>query len=373
MSPSDREYTSFIERKRFLNLNGLRFLCIAAVLWHHSNLSVIAGEWLTLSLRGFLGVDFFFVLSGFLITTLILREMRDTGKFSIKNFYYRRALRILPPYFLLLFIVIGIYVVIKGKYNYLSIVPAYFLFGANFIVEHIPTLDITWSLSVEEQYYLLWPALMLLLPRRWWVPTLCALVAINVGIMLIGQARGEPVGIRTELFFFKMPNSSYAPILLGSLLAVMLDSARGFAIMKGIVGFRASTLVFMALLLLALLASPDDLRGWPNLILHVLMTLTLASLVVREDAYGSSFLRLPWVARVGEISYGIYLYHLLAAEFARIALLKLGLQPLGFVNLIIYVAASIAMAELSFRFLESRALALRHRFTTPAVGGRATA
>jgi peptidoglycan/LPS O-acetylase OafA/YrhL len=158
------EYPEFATRKRFANLDGLRFICILAVLWHHGPQAREYDQSSLLS-QGFLGVDFFFVLSGFLITTLLLREQSSTGEISLVKFYWRRAIRIFPPYFLLVFTMAVLAMGVKGEWHYISVLPAYIVFSSNFIVDHIPNLDPTWSLAVEEQYYLLWP---LLLFRFWW-------------------------------------------------------------------------------------------------------------------------------------------------------------------------------------------------------------
>jgi peptidoglycan/LPS O-acetylase OafA/YrhL len=358
----DSSYAEFISRKIFANLNGLRFICIVAVLWHHSPLQDHFRSSYILAGRGFLGVDFFFVLSGFLITSLILREMRRTGSFSLKNFYIRRSLRILPAYLLLLAIVIGIYVVIKGERKYLDIVPAYLFFGANFISDHIPTLSITWSLSVEEQYYLLWPLLLLLLPSRFLIPALVAAIAVNLGLMLVELSSGTPVGWKTDNFHFKLPNSTYTPILLGSLLAVLLNAQQSFKYVARALNFRGSDALTLAALVLLLFIFPSDLRGWPNLAIHIVMTAVLAALVVTEKGYLAAFFQNRQVARIGEISYGIYLYHLLADHAVRVVLAKAGMGDQIWIHLLAYCVASIAVAEMSFRYYESWFLNQRGRF-----------
>ncbi|WP_174280143.1 acyltransferase family protein [Sphingomonas bacterium] len=93
---------AFRRRKHFDGLNGLRALAILAVIWHHC----YTGRVVALG-RGFLGVDLFFVLSGFLIMTLLLRERAATGRLSLPRFWVRRALRLFPPYYLLLAITAG--------------------------------------------------------------------------------------------------------------------------------------------------------------------------------------------------------------------------------------------------------------------------
>ena len=161
---ASQAHRAYLERTRFGALDGLRALAILAVLIHHSALAQEGGAWS----RGFLGVDLFFVISGFLITTLLLRERDRAGAISLRGFYWRRALRILPLYYLVVTLA-GIYFVIgRGHLEALQIWPAYYLFFANFLTEHIPTLYPTWSLSMEEQFYLIWPLVMIWLPPRYW-------------------------------------------------------------------------------------------------------------------------------------------------------------------------------------------------------------
>lgn len=167
-------YRRYKDASFFGSLNGIRFLCIIAVMWHHSPMSsMLSGEFPLLG-RGFLGVDFFFVLSGFLITTLLLREEERQGRFSLANFYRRRALRIVPPYFLLITAVAGYYVVWKGQEHLAPLVPYYYLFLSNFLIDDIPLLTITWLLAVEEQYYLMWSLLLLLVTTGGCVSRSCS-------------------------------------------------------------------------------------------------------------------------------------------------------------------------------------------------------
>src|SRR4051812_26016871 len=97
------EHTRFINANKFGSLDGLRAIAILAVLWHHHANYAVPG-W-TFTNRGFLGVDLFFIISGFLIVTLLLREIRQTTTLRLRNFYVRRILRIFPPYYLVLLVV----------------------------------------------------------------------------------------------------------------------------------------------------------------------------------------------------------------------------------------------------------------------------
>ncbi|WP_425044299.1 acyltransferase family protein [Primorskyibacter sp. S87] len=353
---SETRFRAYRETRRFANLDGLRFICITMVMWHHAQ-PIEKGAVRFLDL-GFLGVDFFFVLSGFLITTLLLREVDQYGRFSLKNFYIRRALRIVPVYFFVVSCVSLYYIVLDGQSELAKLVPYYFLFLSNFLVDHIPLLSITWSLSVEEQYYLLWPLLLLLLPVRVLLPVGIALVIVNVagGLGLFG--RDPPV---LGPLRFALPNATYAPIILGSLLALLMNRERGFAVLFRLLGRRWTALAGFAVLLILFQIVPEDIRGLPNLAIHLTMTSTLAALVLREDNTLLGFLQNSVLARIGAISYGIYLYHLIGLDIVNRVFAKLGAENLWIV-FFVYYAVSVAIAEFSFRTLEAYFQNLRPKF-----------
>lgn len=341
-------YDDYRSVKHFANLDGLRFLCIAMVVWHHAIPIDLPG--IKLEDRGFLGVDFFFVLSGYLITTLLLRETARYGNFSLRDFYIRRAIRIIPVYFFVVSFVGFYFIVVDGQRQYLELLPYYYLFLSNFLVSDIPTLDPTWSLSVEEQYYLVWPALLLLLSKRLVVPVLALLIVGNVAIMTGWVWTPEPM--TAGPLIFKMPNSTYAPILMGSLAAIVLHNQSAFEKIAPFVSHRVAPLVGFCLLLIAMEFLPGDLRGIPNFILHSIMTLLLMALVIKERNVFSPVLTNRAISRVGAISYGIYLYHLLVLDVTHRALAVLELSSPWLV-LFTYAIGSYIVAEMSFRTLEA--------------------
>jgi peptidoglycan/LPS O-acetylase OafA/YrhL len=331
----------------FANLDGLRFVCIAMVLWHHAIPIDLPN--LKLEGRGFLGVDFFFVLSGYLITTLLLREASRSGSFSLRDFYIRRAIRIIPVYFFVVSAVALYYIVLKGERQYLELVPYYYLFLSNYLVDHIPALTPTWSLSVEEQYYLIWPLLLMVLPARWIVATLALLIALNV-LMLTGWfALPAPISIGPLLL--RMPNSSYAPILMGSLAAVILHRRSLFDRIWPMASNWFAPLLGVVSLIVAAELLPSDLRGVPYFVIHSIMMFIVISLVVKERNVFSGFLTNRLVARIGVISYGICLYHMVARELTEKALAVLG-APNPWFLLLGYSVVTYVIAEVSFRTLE---------------------
>lgn len=354
------DHDQYLKVRFFGSLNGLRFFCIFAVLWHHAPIWTQLSDPPRTLTRGFLGVDFFFVLSGFLITTLLLREEARAGRFSLKGFYWRRILRIVPVYFLVVSAISFYYIGIKGMSEFLELVPYYYLFLSNFLVEDIPMLAPTWSLSVEEQYYLVWPMLLLLVPRRAIFPVLIGLIALNL-VVVTGTLR--LVGIQPLEFHplvFKMFTATYAPILIGSGLAVLLHKHEYFWRLALVFGSKWSSPVMFSILIILIQTLPEDMTGWPNLILHLTMASCLASIVIREDHHLRSVFEWPPFIRVGEVSYGVYLYHLIGLHIATIGLAKLGTQE-GWLIFIVYSAISIFIAELSFRFYESYFLKLRYK------------
>jgi len=355
---ASQAHHAYLERAHFGALDGLRALAIGAVLIHHSALATTAGPWS----RGFLGVDLFFVISGFLITTLLLRERTRDGRISLRGFYRRRALRILPLYYLLVTCVGAYFVLGGGNTDAAVLWPAYYLFLANFLTDHIPTLYPTWSLSMEEQFYLLWPLLMVWLPSRLWGLVLALGVALNVvavtgalGVLGIHAINWGPLWLH-------LPDATYAPLLLGAGLALALNDGRSFALLWRLLGYRAVPLVLLALLLALLFGLlPQTLAGLPYLAVHLAMTGWLASLVLREDSWLHPMLRLTPLARIGKVSYGIYLLHLLVLHAAGILANTLKLPQDSAAFLVLYWGGTLLLAELSFRNYESYFLRLRHK------------
>jgi len=357
---SQPSYDAYRQTKHFGSLNGLRFICIFAVLWHHAPVWTAISDAPQILKSGFLGVDFFFVLSGFLITTLLLREEERDGTFSLKGFYWRRSLRILPVYFLIVTALAIYFIGIKGQTELLELLPFYYLFLSNFLATDIPMLAPTWSLSVEEQYYLVWPLLLLVTPRRYILHVLIGLIALNlVAVSGVLRVIGI-VPIEIGPLVIKMFTATYAPILIGSGLAIVLHNRSGFDRLRQIVGYKAAAPITFALVLIVIHFRPADVTGWPNLLIHTAMALCLASLVIREDHAMTRVLNFRPIVRVGEISYGVYLYHLIGLHIARVGLAKIGLEG-DWTVFLVYTVISLLISEVSFRYYEQPFLALRHR------------
>src|SRR5215210_240487 len=206
---TDQLLTDFKSTRGFNALQQLRTISVLLVLAYHMQ------DPLWGPLRGFLGVTVFFVISGFLITTLLLREEARTGSVSLKRFYIRRVFRILPIYYLtfLLFAVLILGLGLGSEVDRFEDALPYFVSYQNEFAPAAP-FGHSWSLAIEEKYYLAWPLLAFaIVPLRRYRPAVASgLLGVAVLSELVGLSYA-PI---------------YAPILAGCILAILMNDASGF-------------------------------------------------------------------------------------------------------------------------------------------------
>jgi peptidoglycan/LPS O-acetylase OafA/YrhL len=357
-------HATYLTTKHFASLDGVRCLCILAVIWHHCPHPAGGAKLLD---RGFLGVDMFFVLSGFLIVTLLLRERTRTGRINLKNFYVRRTLRIFPIYYLQLFVLALAMLALKPgttmARDFWADFPYLVTYTANWITITAVNLAILWSLATEEQFYLAWPSIERFLPPRAVVFVIVAFLGLNqlVNFGLLDARLERWFGPR----FLRLPiiEATFTPIILGVVLAHMLDRPRPYAAIVRLLGARWSPLVVFAGLLALCEYEPADISGLPRLLTQLTMAALLASLVVREDHAARPILSFGPIARLGAISYGMYLYHQWGVHVVREVFERTRASD----HLVFFCAAVVVTAlvsELSFRLIESPLLGLKGRFSS---------
>jgi peptidoglycan/LPS O-acetylase OafA/YrhL len=345
-------YSTYVETRSFGSLDGLRALSVAGVVWFHTT-GDLPG-WLALR-RGFLGVDFFFILSGFLIVTLLLRERRRSGTISLRDFYIRRTLRIAPAYWAMLLFV-GCVAFLKRGHESVGIrhdFPYALLYISN-LVAMASLLSITWSLSTEEQFYLIVPAL------QKYVPRLFPYVLLPIAYVIVSL---PPFGFLPNVHmpgFFRQ--TTFGPILLGVMLAHVLNHPRGWAIAAKVLRSPLSPAFALALVALTLCYPGADISGWPRIAIHASLLILLASCVVREKHVLLPVLSCWPLRRIGAVSYGIYLYHLLAYWPVSKLFERVGVQS-KYVLFVGVAALSWLAAELSYRLIERRFLVLKKQFS----------
>jgi peptidoglycan/LPS O-acetylase OafA/YrhL len=359
----ETNYEKFRSVRFFGSLDGLRALSILAVIWLHSWWETpyyTRLEAIPVLRQGFYGVQVFFVVSGFLITTLLLREMERYGTISLRDFYIRRALRIWPLYYAVLAIyVVNALVFERGTVraaSFLHYLPSFATFTYTwFISANWPggMFNLAWTLSTEEQFYFFWPIVLRFLRGIWSSALLVGFIALKLATDHHLTERVLPPGWLPTRIVLNIA----IPICLGVLLAQALHRERGFRLLYRVLGWKWAAPV----MLIAVLVCLAPVRP-PFLVAYVATTALVGACVVREDNGLAWLLRLKPVAFVGTVSYGMYLLNSLCLHGVRAVLNPIGVAypPVIFM---ITLAATVAAAFLSYRFYESRFLALKERFS----------
>jgi peptidoglycan/LPS O-acetylase OafA/YrhL len=335
-------------------LDGIRGLAIIAVLAFNGHLSWARG--------GYLGVTIFFALSGFLITSLLLQEYHQSARISLKNFYYRRALRLLPA-LLALMLFISVYAAVlqprekavtswKGVFYTLFYVANWAQIGEG--ASGIGALSHAWSLSVEEQFYILWPVLLLLLLRcglkRQWI---VGFFLFCISASVIWSARLW-LGGTPELRMYFGSDTRAAELLIGCLAALLVDWGmirQTRASRNALRWISAASLAAIGYALIRLSVEAGFLYCGG----FALIALGTAAIVVNALLFPSRLTRafefspLVWT---GKVSYGLYLWHYPVFEATR-QLLEGRLNPvlyevLRFGSVFLVAAASYYIIEKPF-------------------------
>lgn len=360
MSP----FEQFMKGRYFGSLNGIRALCALAVIKIHCHWD---WAWVPkLFNQGDLGVDVFFTISGFLIVTLLLRERDKTGKINLKGFYVRRSLRIFPIYYLLIALVFFFYLVISpwapnGLNYYSQSLPYLLIYSQNIIfLSSIGIFSHCWSLAMEEQFYLIWPAVEKWLSFKW--RSLMLLLVLGISQMgNFGFFRDEIVQAYGFEDAYKLPMYliTFTPITLGVVLAYCLNSRISFNIFYKILGSRWS--VTWVLLSIIILREYTFGQGFPRLALHLLIMCLLASVVIREDHVLSGILKNKFLFYLGAISYGIYLYHIAIKAMIESLAQKLNLLITPSILFVLTTFITIFVAHISFKYFETPLINLKHK------------
>ncbi len=341
-------------------LDGLRAVAVVAVLSHHALLPFAGG--------GFLGVALFFTLSGFLITYLLCTEVLRTGTIRLRTFYLRRILRLMPALALLaaaLMVFAGTWLGAASRARIAQQVAAAMFYVTNWLIafEWWPKLALlahTWSLSIEEQFYSLWPALLLLTFRGGRTPRLFFSV---IALSFVGSAvaRGI-VWLGSDSYVRAYYGSATnADMLLtgcgvGALVALgkLPTSPHALATLR-----YASWVAAVFLLLMCGLAKVD--AGYMYLggftLVAVASAVLILSVVALPDAGIARFLACPPLVAIGRISYGLYLWHFPVYMIAHS-------QPTTWSHAVVQaaaIAATFAFAGASYLLVETRFLRLKNK------------
>ncbi len=336
--------------ERFPILNGLRAIAVLLVVFYHAGLPAPGG----------FGVLIFFTLSGFLITWLLLAEFRKTGAISLRKFYVRRSLRIFPAFYAYWFILLAALLIFHKR-----IVVGQFLasfFYANDYYQAIlgdprTGLSHTWSLAVEEQFYLIWaPAAVLLLRRRWMFPALVYAIPIlwmhRLLLVLFHVHQG---------YIYEAFDTRAGDLLVGCLLAWLLFNKKWAGLFRFVC--RPAGLLSIAAALAVLLVAESywgaTFRDTVAFTAEpMLVAAMIAGLISARATFVGRILDSSLVAGLGRISYSVYLY-----QQPLVGPLDKLLTPIPLVLRAPLIAAGVsAAALLSYHVIEKPFLNMKRRF-----------
>lgn len=350
-------------------IDTLRTFAVTAVIFSHTiTEKFMIGEFAFFEFGAY-GVYIFFVISGFLITSQLLemkklREIRGDGLAApIKSFYVKRALRLFPAYYLALFAawIIDLRTIrAEMPWHMAQLTNVYF--GFNQIAEYSSPVGHLWSLSMEWQFYLVWPFVVLVCGPR-------LLLAVTIGLIALSfSAWLEVLPLPSAWLLTSIP-ASLDSLGFGALLAIAMDRHWPIATLARKVGWVGLAVIAMTL---PLMTGHADI-GWTLApYTHEVMNLFFMLVVYRAytgwDGVIGAVLDIAWLRYTGVISYGIYLYHqYILSAYEGLVLRWGGWMPVnyGLSLTVCLFALSWITAHLSWKFFEKPINRMRQRFDYP--------
>ena len=364
----------------FPNLDGLRFFSFFLVFLSHiffvDYTYISDSKWYQFvkfwfSSQGGLGVSFFFVLSGFLISYLLMAEKEYTGRIHVKSFYIRRALRIWPLYYFCVFFGFVIFPILKRKFGQIPdetadpILCSLFLNNFNALKNGPPdasVLSVLWSVAIEEQFYFIWPLLFYITPPKRYVYLFCIVILISIIFRAFFGAKGVDIDLHSLGVISDMAIGG-----LGAYLA--LNSKKVLAFFENcspilcLIPYLA-VVVYVGTYRIGLSVSP--LLGVFNRIIPATFFIWI---ILEQNYCKRSFFKisqLKFISTLGKYTYGLYCLHTIAILVTLTILRKFGLnkssKEILLLQMPIAMALSILMSYISFTYYESWFLKFKDKF-----------
>ncbi|MBS1771929.1 MAG: acyltransferase [Bacteroidetes bacterium] len=381
-------------RVYFPNLNSIRFIAALAVMIHHIELtkywfgqpniytsSFVGGVF------GQLGIILFFVLSGFLITYLLLLENRETGKISVKNFYIRRILRIWPLYYFI--VILGLFILphiqalaVPGYTEdvYKHFVPKALMFFSFFpnlaysVYKHVPYAEQSWSVGVEEQFYLMWPFLIsLVIRKKKTINMLLGVIAFYVLIKIVAIIlyTDAPDNKTIQTFYQFWVNFCIDCMAIGGIAACIL-----FYKKEKLLKALYNKYLQLALYIIVVVVT---IKGFslPHFFTYEMYAVIFAVLIINLASNVNTVLNFENkpMSYLGKISYGLYMYHNVIAAVCLQVVLFLDISLAGIWGNCTYyffvIATTIIIASVSYEFFEKRFIKAKLRYSKVISGENA--
>lgn len=374
------------EKLYFKNLDSIRFVAALMVFLSHAVSpsykylpikNTIWEQLLNTISSGGTGVSIFFVLSGFLITYLLITEYELNLKISIKNFYIRRVLRIWPLFFLVVAFTFLIYPFLKsliGMNNPLGSNFFYHLtFLSNFDVINIEkycsgsdamSQNITWSVSIEEQFYLFWPLIFVFLPKRLWVYSILLVIAGSIFFRIMNN--NDEIVLSFHTF------SVFLDLGIGGLMALLIKSNK--KIRNFFENSSSKTHITLFILSFCLVFWTNTLFSFnygiatSRIFISFSFALIISAQAITKRESKFNLGNMSFANKWGKYTYGIYLIHPIAITILDILVRAMHFPKTNFISLFFIGAVgfvfTLFLSKISFRYYESRFLSLKDKFTT---------
>jgi peptidoglycan/LPS O-acetylase OafA/YrhL len=348
-------------------LDGLRGVAISAVMIYHAKASFLQG--------GFLGVDIFFVLSGFLITSILVREFNNQQRIDLRNFYFRRVLRLAPAlvFFLAIFASISMLILDRDKaqYNLIDTFIALFYFtnwawAFNIHVRPPHFLAHTWSLSIEEQFYILWPMLLIALLRftrsRKHVVFVITLLGFSSWLMRIYLAVSGSSVSRLYNGLDTRADDLLVGCLLGVILSSNLINAYYWHLLEKVLKFLAPLCAISLVSFCIFTPSYQNMHMyyWGFFVVAMITAIIILDIFVSSKSVIKQILSIKPLVWIGSISYGLYLWHYPIDTAMRLWGFR------GIEILIVGSCFTFLVASTSYYFLERPFLKLKNKLAPHA-------
>lgn len=367
----------------FKNLDAIRFIAAIMVFLGHAFSPVIDllpiknTYWertLTLISNGGIGVSIFFVLSGFLITYLLIKEYKENGEISLKQFYIRRVLRIWPLYFLVITFTFGIYPLLKSAINQNTILDSHLIyhifFLSNFdVLNYLSSTtelnalsqSITWSVSIEEQFYLFWPLIFAFTRPKYWILILLVILSFSIGFRIRHNY--------DDLILYFHTFSVLPDLTIGGILAITVQYSNRFK--KWLSNSNSFSLAFSILIAITFTYFQNEIFQFPysRALSRVFISSSFA-LVIGLQAFTNSnsilnLGNLKSASKWGRYTYGIYLIHPIVITLLGVLYRLLSISIHNIYNALIFgiiaLIGTLTISKLSYHHYELKFLLMKEK------------